>query len=133
MAEMSSLLEIFADGGVAVAAAAAPRDLAQRLRSGYARPGLERLLAILNAGIEDSGDGRLGFQSWSREQIEAVLAVSRLVVAALLSASGLMLASVFLCDICLIYRCINHGGFGDFEQWSRWDQWRRPSWRGRWS
>ncbi|XP_042440937.1 auxin transport protein BIG-like [Zingiber officinale] len=87
MAEMSSLLEIFVEGGVAVSAAAAPRDLVQRLRSGSARPGLERLLAILNAGIEDSGDGRLGFQSWSREQIEGVLAVSRLVVAALLGAS----------------------------------------------
>lgn len=82
MAEMSSLLEIFQEGG------AGPRDLAHRLRSELAKPGLERFLAVLDAGIADSGGGRLGFQSWTPDQIAAVLAVARLIVPALLGTSG---------------------------------------------
>ncbi|THU64013.1 hypothetical protein C4D60_Mb01t21950 [Musa balbisiana] len=88
MAEMSSLLEIFQEGG------AGPRDLAHRLRSELAKPGLERFLAVLDAGIADSGGGRLGFQSWTPDQIAAVLAVARLIVPALLGTSVEQVRSV---------------------------------------
>ncbi|WOK95227.1 auxin transport protein BIG [Canna indica] len=81
MAEIASLLEIFQEDN------AAPRDLAQRLRSDSARLGLERLLAVLDAGISDSGDGRLGFQNWARDQIEAVLVIAWRIVPSLLCAS----------------------------------------------
>ncbi|RWW29188.1 hypothetical protein BHE74_00012920 [Ensete ventricosum] len=82
MAEMSSLLEIFQEGG------AGPKDLAHRLRSESAKPGLERFLAVLDAGIADSEGGRLGFQGWTPDQIAAVLAVARLIVPPLLGMSG---------------------------------------------
>lgn len=88
MAEMSSLLEIFQEGG------AGPKDLAHRLRSELAKPGLERFLAVLDAGIADSGGGRLGFQSWTPDQIAAVLAVARLIVPALLGTSVEQVRSV---------------------------------------
>lgn len=80
MAEISRLLEIFQEDK-------APKDLAQRLCSDSIRPGLERFLAILDVGIGDAGGGRLGFESWSRSQIEAVVSVSRLIVSALGFAS----------------------------------------------
>ncbi|XP_073003648.1 auxin transport protein BIG [Typha latifolia] len=80
MAEISGLLEIFQEEK-------APKDLPRRLRSDAIRPGLERLLAVLDAGIADAADGRLGFESWSRAQIDAVVAVAKMVVSAVLSTA----------------------------------------------
>ncbi|TQD82010.1 hypothetical protein C1H46_032473 [Malus baccata] len=53
-------------------------DLLQRLRSSpdSIRPGLENLLPILKRGVEAAGDGKLGLQSWTDSQIQAVYSIS---------------------------------------------------------
>ncbi|PKA57546.1 Auxin transport protein BIG [Apostasia shenzhenica] len=80
MAEIAGLLEILRD-------VSATGDLAQRLRSDAARVGLSGFLAILEEGIRDAGDDRLGLQNWSHSQTEAVVSVAEVVVSASISIS----------------------------------------------
>ncbi|KAJ0989688.1 hypothetical protein J5N97_008044 [Dioscorea zingiberensis] len=77
MEEISRLLEVFRGSS---------KDVAPQLRSDSVRPGLERFLAILESGIGDSGDGRKGFENWSRAQIDAVVSVAKLIISSTVSA-----------------------------------------------
>ncbi|KAM1666136.1 hypothetical protein ACFX1X_045806 [Malus domestica] len=64
-------------------------DLLQRLRSSddSIRPGLENLLPILKRGVEADGDGKLGLQSWTDSQIQAVYSIAYAVASASRSMS----------------------------------------------
>lgn len=80
MEEISRLLDLFDESKPT-------RDLAHRLRSDSIKPGLRRFLAILESGIGASDDGRLGFESWSRSQIDTVVYVAKLLISATPSTS----------------------------------------------
>lgn len=82
MAGISQLLQILRDEK------RTPTQAAQKLRSDSARKGLRNFLCVLRSGIEVGEDGRLGVESWSRQQIEATVSVARLIIAASLSAPG---------------------------------------------
>ncbi|ONK55020.1 uncharacterized protein A4U43_UnF8510 [Asparagus officinalis] len=75
MEEISNLLDLFKDR-------TPPRDLAHRLRSDSIKPGLFRFLAILDSGA------RLGLESWSASQIDAVISAAKLLVGSSLSISA---------------------------------------------
>ncbi|PKU69107.1 auxin transport protein BIG [Dendrobium catenatum] len=79
MAEITRLLEILSE--------TRPPRFSQKLLSGAARPGLKAILSILEEGIRVADQGRLVLQSWSRPQIEAVISVAEVIVAASLSIS----------------------------------------------
>lgn len=74
-------------------------DLLQRLRSDSdsdsIRPGLQNLLLILKRGVEAAEDGKLGLQSWTDSQIQAVYSLAYAVVSASRSLSGTLLRFIF--------------------------------------
>ncbi|CAA6661511.1 unnamed protein product [Spirodela intermedia] len=79
MAGISQLLQILRDEK------RTPMLVAQKLRSDSARKGLRNFLRVLRSGIEVGEGGRLGVESWSRQQIEATVSVVRPIIAASLS------------------------------------------------
>ncbi|KAM5586315.1 hypothetical protein ABKV19_005295 [Rosa sericea] len=64
-------------------------DLLFRLRtdSDSIRPGLQNLLLILKRGVEADADGKLGLQSWTDLQIQAVYSLAYAVVSSSRSLS----------------------------------------------
>ncbi|XP_020102857.1 auxin transport protein BIG isoform X2 [Ananas comosus] len=83
MAEIAGLVEILGEER-------APKDLASRLRSDAARPGLRRLLAVLASAADAAADAAAaadGSESWTRAQIDAVVAAARAIASAVLFAS----------------------------------------------
>lgn len=78
-------------------------DLLQRLRSDSdsdsdsdsIRPGLQNLLLILKRGVEAAEDGKLGLQSCTDSQIQAVYSLAYAVVSASRSLSGTLLRFIF--------------------------------------
>ncbi|KAJ1697807.1 hypothetical protein LUZ63_006319 [Rhynchospora breviuscula] len=75
MAEIARLFEILVDQR---------RIRADDLRSASARLGLERLLAILQAGVATE-DQRAGFETWTGDQVDSLVVAVRAVVSAALS------------------------------------------------
>lgn len=84
-------------------------DLLQRLRSDSdsdsIRPGLQNLLLILKRGVEAAADGKLGLQSWTDSQIQAVYSLAYAVVSASRSLSGTLLRFIFFFAqlLCLLF------------------------------
>ncbi|XP_077214481.1 auxin transport protein (BIG) [Tasmannia lanceolata] len=64
-----------------------PKDLSKRFRSDSVKTGLKSLYSILQRGIEEIGDGKLGFESWDRSQILTVVTIAKFIVSATLSQS----------------------------------------------
>ncbi|CAN6479149.1 unnamed protein product [Victoria cruziana] len=78
MAEIRKLLEsLHGDGD-----GKPPADLLQRIRSDSVKPGFKRLLETLEYGVSQIGCGKLGLQQWSEQETEAIVTVSKFVLAA---------------------------------------------------
>lgn len=71
--EISGLLEIFREDND-------PKDLSNRFRSDSIKRGLEYFYSILDRGINEIDGGKLGLESWSQPQTQAVLAIARSIV-----------------------------------------------------
>ncbi|KAJ3693241.1 hypothetical protein LUZ60_008721 [Juncus effusus] len=93
MAEIAGLFEILLDD----------------LRSSAARLGLDRLLAVLQAGLIATEENSVGFEAWSGDQLDSVVAASRAVVSAVVAnpvepLEPLVLATIEKSlDLCIQY------------------------------
>lgn len=95
MAEIAVLVEaLFGDKASA--------DLPRRLRSDSSlKLGLEKLYLILKHGVESTGDGKLGLESWDQSQIQAVYSIAKAIASAANSLSGTV--SIFYLPIMYIH------------------------------
>ena len=59
-----------------------PLQIAASLRADSSLKALRKFLSVLRSGIRTSENGKLGFQNWTRNQIDATVSVSRAIVAA---------------------------------------------------
>lgn len=81
MAEIAVLVEALFGGK-------ASADLPRRLRSDSSlKLGMEKLYLILKHGVESTGDGKLGLESWDQSQIQAVYSIAKSIASAANSLS----------------------------------------------
>lgn len=80
MAELAKLVEVLLEDK-------ASDDFSNRLRSTEVKAGLEKFYVILNHGVDATGDGKPGFESWNNSQIQAVASIASAVASATRSLS----------------------------------------------
>ncbi|XXG55217.1 hypothetical protein AAC387_Pa03g2931 [Persea americana] len=102
-----------------------PKDLSIRLRSDSLRPGLEFFYSILDQGIREIEEGKLGLESWTQSETQAVLSIARSIQSSCRVVKvehaesiivGIIEKLVEFCVCCLERRLALDGGDGsDFQ------------------
>lgn len=66
-----------------------PKELSIRLRSDSLRPGLEFFYSILDQGIREIQEGKLGLESWTQSETQAVLSIARSILSSCRVVKGI--------------------------------------------